>query len=121
MDIDQDIRAVEERLAGRRHRLERTALLAKHRVSRTIFSPAGILGAAGIGLLAMVGLLRRRAAPRYVHARPPIGKLAGAASLIASVAFALLRAQFGSPAQMAQLVLAKMKKAPPHGRPQATV
>jgi hypothetical protein len=65
----------------------------------------------------MVGLLRRRSEPRYVHARPRAGKLAGAASLAASLAFALLRAQFGSPAQMAHLVLARLKKSPAHAGP----
>ena len=118
MHIDEDIRVVETRLAERRHRLERTAQLAKHRASKTIFSPAGILSAAGLGLLAAVGLLRKRSEPRYAYVRHQrSGKLAGIASVLASVVFTLLRAQFGSPAQMAQLVLSKMKKAPSHGRP----
>jgi hypothetical protein len=115
MHIDEDIRVVELRLAHRRHLLERTAQLAKHRASKTIFSPAGILGAAGLGLLAVVGLVRKKSPTRYVYARrQPASKLTGVASVLASVVFALMRAQFGSPAQMAQLVLSKMKKAPQH-------
>ena len=117
MHIDEDIRVVEARLAHRRHRLERTAQLAKHRAAKTLFSPASVLGAGGIGLLALVGLLRKRSQPRYVYTRQRPGKLAAIASVLASVAFPLLRAQFGSPAQMAQLVLSKMKKAPSHSRP----
>ena len=120
MQIDSEIRDIEVRLARRRHRLEYTARAAKHRAAQTIFSPAGILGAAGIGLLAAVGLLRKRSAPRYAYSHRRPGKLAGLAGVVASIALALLRAQFGSPAQMAQLVLARLKKAPPHaahGRP----
>jgi hypothetical protein len=119
MQIDREIHDTEVRLARRRRRLEYTARAAKHRATQTIFSPAGILGAAGIGLLAAVGLLRRRSEPRYVYGRPRGGKLAGIASIVASVALTLLRAQFGSPSHMAQLVLARMKKSPPravHGR-----
>lgn len=115
MQIDREIHDLELRLARRRHRLEFTARAAKDRAARTIFSPVGLLGAAGVGLFAVVGVLRKRSEPkyRYSHRRP--SKLAGLAGIVGSVALALLRAQFGSPAQMAQLVLAKMKKAPPRG------
>ena len=120
MQIDREIHDLELRLALRRHRLEHTARAAKDRAARTIFSPVGLLGAAGLGLLAVVGVLRKRSEPkyRYTHRRP--SKLAGLAGIVGSVGLALLCAQFGSPAQMAQFVLAKMKKPPTyaaHGRP----
>jgi hypothetical protein len=123
MQIDRELHETEVRVARRRRRLEYTAHAAKERAVRTILSPAGILGAAGIGLLATVGLLRKRSEPRYVYRKRP-GKLAALGGVLgsaaASAAFALLRAQFGSPAQMAQLVLARLKKSPSHaahGRP----
>jgi hypothetical protein len=120
MPVDHEIREIELRLAHRRHLLERTARAAKDRAARTLFSPVGLLGAAGVGLLAVLGVLRKRSEPkyRYSHRRP--SKLAGLAGLAGSVALALLRAQFGSPAQMAQVVLARLKKPPgqpAHGRP----
>ena len=120
MRIDPEIHALELRLAHRRHLIERTALAAKHRAARTVFSPAGILGAAGLGLLAVVGVLRKRSEPKYRHSHRRPSKLAGLAGIAGSIGLALLRSQFGSPAQMAQFVLARLKKPPrqiAHGRP----
>src|SRR5258705_24298 len=79
------------------------------RAVRSLVSPAGLLGAAALGFLAVTGVTRRHQyQPAPVAARR--GKLAGIMSVVASAAFALLRAQFGSPAQMAQLVLSKLKR-----------
>ena len=116
MHLDSEIYELERRIARRRHRIEHGARVARHRAFRAIVSPAGLLSAVGLGLLATFGLVRKKStAPPRARA----GKLAGLASLLASAGFALLRAQFGSPAQMAQLVLSKMKKAqhqPVHSR-----
>lgn len=111
MHLDSEIYELERRIARRRHRIAHGARVARHRAFRAIVSPAGLLSAVGLGLLAIFGLVRKKStAPPRARA----GKLAGLASLLASLlasaGFALLRAQFGSPAQMAQLVLSKLKK-----------
>jgi hypothetical protein len=109
MHIDEEIRELEQRIAQRRHSIEHTARAAKQRAIRTVLSPVGLLSAAGIGFLATFGLARR-------HHHVPAGavgkggRIAGIASVLASVAFAVLRAQFGSPAHMAQLLLSKFQK-----------
>lgn len=115
MHIDDEIRDLELRIVRRRHAIEWSARAARQRAVRTLVSPAGLLGAVGIGFLAAFGLARRRRsqAAARVAAHGRMGKLAGLASLLASVGFALLRAQFGSPMQMAQLVLSRLKKSPP--------
>jgi len=110
MQIDHEIHELEQRIAQRRHSVEYLANVTKQRAIRAVVSPVGLLSAAGVGFLATLGLTRRHhhyAAPKAVGKG---GRLAGIASVLASVAFAALRAQFGSPAQMAQLVLSKFQK-----------
>lgn len=114
MQIDHDIREIEERLAARRHRIARTARLARHVAVRKVVSPTGLLTAVGVGFLATVGLFRRKKveAQRLRRRRNDVkaGKLAGLASLAASAAFALVRSQLGSPLEMAQFVAAKIRR-----------
>jgi hypothetical protein len=109
MHIDDEIHELEQRIAQRRHSVEYLAHVTKQRAIKAVVSPVGLLSAAGVGFLATLGLARRQhhAAPKALSKG---GRIAGIASVLASVAFAALRAQFGSPAQMAQLVLAKIQK-----------
>ena len=109
MHIDDEIHELEQRIAQRRHAVEYLAHATKQRAIKAVVSPVGLLSAAGVGLLATLGLTRRHhyTAPKAVGKG---GRIAGIASVLASVAFAMLRAQFGSPAQMAQLVLSKFQK-----------
>jgi hypothetical protein len=117
MHIDDEIHELEQRIAQRRHHIEHTARAAKQRVIRTVLSPVGLLSAAGVGFLATLGLTRRH---QPVPARQVSrgGRIAGIASVLASVAFTMLRAQFGSPVQMAQILLSKFQKSrqPAHRR-----
>jgi hypothetical protein len=119
--IDEEIHELEQRIAQRRHSVEYLARATKQRVIRTVVSPVGLLSAAGVGFLATLGLTRRHhAAPASAAGKG--GRIAGIASLLGSVAFALLRAQFGSPAHMAQAVLSKFQnfqksRQRPPGRP----
>jgi hypothetical protein len=119
LHIDREIHELEQRIARRRHLVEHTARAAKQRAIRAVLSPVGLLSVAGVGFLATLGLTRRH------HYAPPraagrVGRFAGIAGVLASVAFAVLRAQFGSPAQMAQILLSKFPKSSrhsAHGRP----
>ena len=110
MHIDDEIHELEQRIAQRRHSVEYLAHVTKQRAIKAVVSPVGLLSAAGVGFLATLGLARRQhyAAPKAAVSKG--GRIAGIASVLASVAFAALRAQFGSPAQMAQLVLSKFQK-----------
>jgi hypothetical protein len=119
MHIDDEIHELEQRIALRRHSLEHTARVAKQRAIRAVLSPVGLLSAAGIGFLATLGLTRRHHYYAPAKTMGKGGRIAGIASVLASLAFALLRAQFGSPAHMAQILLSKFQKSrqPAHGRP----
>lgn len=125
MHIDDEIRGIEERLAARRHRIARTARLARHVAVRKIVSPAGLLAAVGVGFLTTVGLFRKKKveAGRMRRRRNDVkaGKLAGLASLAASAAFAILRSQLGSPLEMAQFVASKIKRMQERKKMQARV
>lgn len=118
MPIDQEIYEIEQRMARRRHEVAHTARAAKERAVRKVVSPLGLAIAAGIGFLATTAFLRkprvkvveRRQSPRKA------GKLAGAASLLMPIVVGVLRTQFGSPGEMAQAVLSKVKKRQPPER-----
>ena len=66
MQIDEEIRDVEHRLAQRRLKVELLARATVRRTVGTLVSPTGIATAAGLGFLAVAGLMRR---PRYVERR----------------------------------------------------
>ena len=110
LHIDDEIYELEQRIARRRHSVGYLARVAKQTAVRKLVSPLGLISAAGIGLIATLGLTRRKTV-HYAPARAgKAGRLAGIASVLASVAFSVLRAQFGSPAQIAQVLLAKFQK-----------
>jgi hypothetical protein len=113
VSLDSEIQDLEHRLAQRKLKVELLARAAGRRAVRSLVSPAGLIGAAALGFLAVTGVTRRQ---HYYPAAPAArkGKLAGIAGIVASAAFALLRAQFGSPAQIAQILLSKLKKTSPH-------
>ena len=109
MQIDREIQEVEERLAQRRLKVELLARAVGRRAVGTIVSPAGLLGAAGLGFVTVFRVLRR---PRHVDRRRHAGKrgiLGSLAGLAATLGFQLLRTQFGSPVQMAQRAVAFFK------------
>ena len=107
-NLDKEIQDLEHRLAQRKLKVELLARASGRRAVRSLVSPAGLIGAAALGFLAVTGVTRRQPYRPAPAARQ--GKIAGIMGLVASAGFALLRAQFGSPAQMAQLVLSKLKK-----------
>jgi hypothetical protein len=113
--IDDEIYALEQRIARRRRSVEYTARTAKNTAMRKLVSPLGLISAAGIGLVATLGLMRRKTVHHAPARAGKAGRLAGVASVLASVAFSVLRAQFGSPTQIAQMLLAKFHK--PSGQP----
>lgn len=111
--IDHEIHDLEQRMARRRHEVADSARLAKRRAVRKLVSPAGLATAAGLGFVLTFALLRRREAPVERRRAPQKqGKGAALVSLLMPAAVALIRAQFGSPAAMAQFVLSKVQSKP---------
>jgi hypothetical protein len=110
MSLDSEIQDLEHRLAQRKLKVRLLVRASGRRAMRSLISPAGLIGAAALGFFAITGVTRRQ---HYqpVHAARS-GKLAGIAGIVTSAALALVQAQFGGPAQIAQLVLSKLKKRP---------
>ena len=104
--MDQDILEVEQRIARRRLAVELTGRAVWRRTVKSVISPAGILGAAALGAVTVVGMFRR---PHYVsEKRRKAGKWGSLAGLAASLGLAVLKAQYGSPLNIANLLLAKV-------------
>lgn len=111
--IDREIHDLEQRMARRRHAVADGARLAKQRAVRKLTSPTGLAVAAGLGFLVTLALFRRRPGPPTDRRKAPKkGKAAGALSLLMPLALGVVRAQFGSPAALAQAVLSKVQKKP---------
>jgi hypothetical protein len=111
MKIDRDILEVEQRIARRRLAVELTARAAWRRTVKKVISPVGLLGAAALGFVTVAGVFRRQPQARahYSSKTARAGKWGSVAGLLASGAFALLRAQYGSPANIANMVIRQVK------------
>ncbi len=108
--LDEQILAVEQRLARRRMSVELTARATWHRTVSRLVSPAGLLGAAAIGFVAVAAVLRKR--PKIVERRRSAraaGKWGSILGLVASGALTLLKSQYGGPVQMANRVAGKLR------------
>jgi len=109
-NLDDQILEVENRIARRRMAVELTARAAWRRSVSRLVSPAGLLGAAGLGFVTVAALLRR--SPKIVERRRgarPASKWGSLLGLAASGAFALLKSQYGGPVEMAARVASQVK------------
>ena len=110
--LDDEIYEVEERLSRRREALPRVARATGRSAMHKLASPAGLAAAAALGFLVGGGLRRGNghAKPRWVKVEEK-EKTKGIAlgSLAMSVAIALIKAQFGTPAEMARVLLQKVQ------------
>ena len=110
--LDDEIYEVEERLSRRREALPRVARATGRSVMHKLASPAGLAAAAALGFLAGGGLRRANGhpKPRWVKVEDK-EKTKGIAigSLAMSAAIALIKAQFGTPAEMARVLLHKVQ------------
>jgi hypothetical protein len=107
--IDREIHDIERRMARRRHEVADTARAARHRATRKLLSPAGLAAAAGVGFVVTSLILRRK--PTVVQVpQGKAGKAAGLLGVLMPIGLAIVRAQFGSPAGLAQFVLSKVQQ-----------
>jgi len=111
--LDDEIYEVEQRLARRRAELPRVARATGRRAMAAIASPAGLAAAALLGFLVGGGLRRnghRSVEPRWQKV-PQGEKTKGIAlgSLAMSAAIALIKAQYGTPLDMARALYEKVQ------------
>ena len=109
MDPDPEILEVEQRLARRRVQLEHTLHETGQRAVKTLASPAVLIGVVALGFLAGAGVSRRKAPS---DSRRQKAEKTGFAGMLMTGALWLLKQQLGNPAQIAQLILSRMKKSP---------
>lgn len=111
---DHEIYEVESRIAERRHRVEAVARQSGQAALRTLTSPWALGAAAVLGFLAAGGIMRRHEhrATLSRHEKQA-AKVGGLASVAMAAASWIIKAQFGSPAALAQFVMSKVKRQPP--------
>ena len=111
---DQEIYEVEQRIAERRHRVDAVARQTGQAALRALTSPWAIGGAAVLGFLAAGGIMRRHEHKASLsREQKKAAKVGGIASVAMAAASWIIKAQFGSPAALAQFVMSKVKKQPP--------
>jgi hypothetical protein len=111
--LDDEIYEVEQRLQRRREQLPLVARATGRSALHTIASPAGLAVAALLGFVVGGGLRRSepKAEARWVKVEPKAEKAKGVAlgSLAMSAAVALIKAQYGSPLDMARTLYEKVQ------------
>ncbi|HTM59864.1 MAG TPA: hypothetical protein VL199_05840 [Burkholderiales bacterium] len=111
---DQEIYEVERRIAERRHRVEAVARQSGQAAIRALTSPWAIGAAAVFGFLAAGGIMRRHEhKERLSRDQKKAAKVGALTSIAMAAASWIIKAQFGSPAALAQFVMSKVKKQPP--------
>ena len=111
--LDDEIYEVEQRLSRRREALPRVARATGRSAMHKLASPAGLAAAAALGFLAGGGFGRHK----NHHAKPVVErrkqkeqtKGIALGSLAMSAVIALIKAQFGTPAEMARVLLRKVQ------------
>lgn len=111
---DREIYEVEQRIAERRHRVEAVARQSGQAALRTLTSPWALGAAAVLGFLAAGGIMRRHEHRATLsRSEKKAAKVGGLASVAMAAASWIIKAQFGSPAALAQFVMSKVKRQPP--------
>ena len=111
---DQEIYEVERRIAERRHRVEAVARQTGQATLRALTSPWAIGAAAVLGFLAAGGIMRRHEHRATLSRdQKKAAKVGGITSIAMAAASWIIKAQFGSPAALAQFVMSKVRKQPP--------
>lgn len=112
---DQEIYEVERRIAERRHRVEAVARATGHQAMKALTSPVALIGAAALGFLVASRVQHRKHERSHGLSKETKEKAKGGAIVSIGMAAAswLIKSQFGSPMQMAQFFLSKIKKQPP--------
>lgn len=121
---DHEIFEVEARIAARRSRVRQQGAAAGRRAMQMLSSPAALIGAAALGFLVAGGLGGRDREPPHPERRKSdhtkAAKATGIAGVLMTGAMWIIKARYGSPVQLAQVLLEKFQKrkeAPPVEKP----
>lgn len=111
---DKEIYEVEQRIALRRRQLVRHTKEAGTRSLQALTSPVALIGAAALGFFVAGGLKKRKKEPQHPERRKSDHMKAAKATGIAGVLTPLLmwaiKAQWGSPVNLAMSMLEKFQK-----------
>ena len=111
---DQEIYEVEQRIALRRTQVGRHGREASARAMQALASPVALIGAAALGFFLAGGLSPRRKEPPHPERRKSdhikAAKATGVAGALTTAAMWLIKAQYGSPLQLAQSMLQKFQR-----------
>lgn len=110
---DEEIYEVERRIAARRARLAGDAREAGRRAMQKLASPVSLVAAAGLGFLAAAAMAKRQQKPPHPERRKSdhvkAAKATGITGVLLSGAMWYIRAQWGSPAKLAQALMEKFQ------------
>ena len=119
---DQEIYEVESRIASRRAQVKKHAREAGTRSLQTLASPPALIAAAALGFIAAAAFARQQKPPHPERRKSDHTKAAKATGLVGMLlpaAMWIVRAQWGSPARAAQLLMEKMSKKKAAASPRA--
>ena len=111
---DKEIYEVEQRIALRRRQLVRHSKEAGTRAMQTLTSPVALIGAAALGFFVAGGLSKKKKEPAHPERRKSDHMKAAKATGIVGILTPLLmwgiKAQWGSPVNLAMSMLEKFQK-----------
>jgi hypothetical protein len=111
---DKEIYEVEQRIALRRAQFARHSREAGNRALQALASPLALAAAAAIGFIAAGGLSHKPKEPDHPERRKSdhtkAAKATGLAGVLIPAAMWFVRAQWGSPVQLAQVMLEKFQR-----------
>ena len=108
---DKEIHEVEQRLALRRTQIARHSRETASRTLQALASPPALIGAAALGFIAARRFSSRRKEPPHPERRKTdhlkAAKATGFVGVLTTAAMWFIKAQYGSPLQLAQTLLQK--------------
>jgi hypothetical protein len=113
MEIDREVYEVEERIARRREEIVLVARASGERAMQSLASPVALGTAVVVGFVAggLIGRRRKKNA-KFVERRRverSAAKKTGLAGLLGTAAMALIKARYGSPVALAQMLWERMR------------
>jgi len=103
---DKEIYEVESRIALRRSQVARHSKAAANRAMQALASPVALVAAAGLGFVLAGGFSKKKKEPPHPERRKSdhtkAAKATGLAGILLPAAMWYIKAQWGSPVQLAQ-------------------
>jgi len=111
---DKEIYEVEQRIALRRSQVTRHSKDAANRALQKLASPVALVAAAGLGFIAAGGFSKKKKEPPHPERRKSdhtkAAKATGLAGILLPAAMWYIKAQWGSPVQLAQHLFEKYQR-----------